>query len=75
MARGEIVHLRALFGRYVWNGWVLEDAAIEELHDVEVCADDFLILTEAEGLWDRDVGVLERVEDPVLAVDLVGRLW
>jgi hypothetical protein len=41
--RGE-VHLRAVFGRDVGERWVLEDAAVEELHDVEVGAHDAVIL-------------------------------
>jgi hypothetical protein len=42
---GEEVHLGALLWRHVWDRWVLEDTTVEELHDVEVCANDLLILT------------------------------
>jgi len=39
------VHLRSLLWRHVWNHWVLEDAAVEELHDVEVGTNNLVILT------------------------------
>jgi hypothetical protein len=67
----EFLHLGALLGRDVWNRRVLEDAAVEKLHDVEVGANDLFILAQTEGLGDGDVGVLEGVDDAVFAVDFV----
>lgn len=69
------VHLRPLLRRHAWYGWVLEDATIEELHDVEVGADNALILTKAEGFGYWDVGFLEGVDDAVFAVDFMGCLY
>jgi hypothetical protein len=64
-------HLGALLRRDVWNRRVLEDAAVKELHDVKVCTNDFFILAETKGFGDGDVGVLEGVDNAVLAVDFV----
>jgi hypothetical protein len=66
-----LLHLGALFGRDVWNRRVLEDTTVEELHDVKVGADDLFILAETESFWYRDVGVLEGVDNAVLAVYFV----
>jgi hypothetical protein len=65
------LHLGSLFWRYVGNRWVFEDAAVEELHDVEVAANDRFILTQREGLRYGYISVFEGVEDAVFAVDLV----
>jgi hypothetical protein len=65
------LHLRSLLWRYVGNRWVFEDAAVEELHDVEVAANDRFILTQREGLRYGYISVFEGVEDAVFAVDLV----
>lgn len=58
------------FARTGYYG-VFKDASIEEVHDVEVTADDLFILAEAQrpGYW--DVCLLEGVDDSVFAVDLV----
>lgn len=40
------IHLRSLFSRYSWNRGILEDAPIKKVHDVEVRANDILVLTE-----------------------------
>jgi hypothetical protein len=69
-----VVHLCPLFGCDVWNSWIFEDSAVEELHDIEVGANDLLILTQAESFRDWDVCVLERMENSVFAIDLVGCL-
>ena len=57
-----------------WYGGVFEDAAVEEVHDVEIATNDLLILTEDQcsGYW--DICLLQCVDDSVLAVDLVGSL-
>lgn len=60
--------------RHAWHCRIFENAAIQEFHDVEVSTNDVAILTEAVGFWDWDVGLLKRVDDSVLAVDLVGSL-
>jgi hypothetical protein len=67
----ECVHLGALFWGHFWDRWVLENAAVEELHDVEVCANNLFILTQTEGFWDWDICVFEGVDDPVFAVNFV----
>jgi hypothetical protein len=65
------VHLGSLLWGYVRHRWVLENSAVEELHDVEVGANDLLILTQAIGFGYRDICLFESVDDPVFAVDLV----
>ena len=69
-----VPHVSSVFRSYVWEGWVFEDAAVEEGHDVESGANDGVIFAETVCLWDRHVGVLQSVQDAVLAVDLVGGL-
>lgn len=71
---GAVPHLAALWGGYVGEGGVFEDAAVEEGHDVEGGADDGVVFAEAVGLWDGDVGGFQGVQDAVFAVDLVGCL-
>ena len=68
------VHLRPLLRRHPRDRRVLEYTSIEELHDVEVAAHHALILAECVGLGHGDVGLLEGVDDAVLAVDLVRSL-
>ena len=68
-------HLCALLGSYVWDRGVFEDTSVEELHNVEVTAYYALILTECVGFGHWDVGLLESMDDSVLAVDLVGCLY
>lgn len=65
------VHLRPLLRCHFWNCGVLEDASVKKLHDVKVAAHNAVILTECVGFGDRDIGVLESVDNPVFAVDLV----
>ena len=64
----------ALVGQHVGYYGVLEDAAVEEGHDVKGGADDGLILAQAVGPRHGHVGVREGRQDAVLALDLVGRL-
>lgn len=64
----------AVVGQDGRDDGVLEDAAVKELHDVEGGAEHGGVLAEAVGARDRDVGVLEGVDDAVLALDLVRRL-
>lgn len=68
------VHFCSLFGCHAWDRWVFKDASIKELHDVEVAAYNAFILTECVGFRDWDVGVLEGMDDPVFAIDLVSCL-
>jgi hypothetical protein len=65
------VHLGPLLWCDIWNRWVLEDSAVEELHDIEVSANDLLILTKAECFWHWDVCLLEGVDDPVFTINLM----
>lgn len=65
---------RALLGTYAGHGEILKDASVKELHDVKGRADDRLVFTEAIGLGYGDIGVLEGVEDAVLALDFMGSL-
>ena len=58
----------------VRNARVFENAAVEELHDVEWGADDVVIFAEAVGAGCGDVGGLEGVEDTVFAVHAVRSL-
>jgi len=71
---GAVPHVSSVFGGYVWEGWVFEDAAVEERHDVEGGTDDGVILAKTVCLRDWYIGVLQGVQDAVLAVDLVGGL-
>ena len=64
----------AVVGQHVRDHGVLEDAAVEELHDVEGRADDGVVLAQAVGLGHRHVRLGQGVDDAVLALDLVGRL-
>lgn len=57
-AHGVVPHLRTLCGLYAGNRRVLDDAAVEKLHDVEGCPDDAVILAETVDSRDADVGVL-----------------
>ena len=51
---------------------LLEDAAIQEFHDVEIGADDGWVGAEAVRLWDGNICLGERVYYLVFAIDLVG---
>lgn len=64
----------AVVGQHVGDDGVLEDAAVEELHDVEGRAEHGRVLAQAVGLGHGHVGRGKRVDDAVLALDLVGRL-
>jgi hypothetical protein len=65
------VHLRSFLRRHPRESRVLEDASVEELHDVEVAAHHALVLAESIGFGYGDIGLLEGVDDAVFAVDLV----
>ena len=56
------------------HGRVGEYPAVQELHDIEGGADDTGVLAQAVRLGHRNVGLLQRVDDLVLALHLVGRL-
>jgi len=71
---GAVPHLSSVLGAHVWNGRVLEDTTVEERHDVESCAYDRVVFAKTEGLGDGHIGVLERMEDAILSVDLMGCL-
>jgi hypothetical protein len=62
--------LRCDFG----NRWVLEDAAIEELHYVEVRSYDVRILAQSISFGHGNIGLLQGVDDSILAVDFMRRL-
>ena len=64
----------ALVGEHVGYYGVLEDAAVEEGHDVKGGANDGLILAQAVGARHGHVGVGQGCQDAVLALDLVGGL-
>jgi len=40
------LHLCALFRRHIWDGRVLEDTAVEKVHDVKVGSDNGFVLTK-----------------------------
>ena len=69
-----VPHLSPLRGCHTGNCWVFDDAPVQELHNVEGRADDAVIFAQTVDLRDRDVGVLQRVQNPMLALDLVRRL-
>jgi hypothetical protein len=71
---GLYAHFGPLLGRYFWDRGVFEDTPVEEFHDVEVAAYNAFILAECVGLGHGDVGLLEGMDDPVFAIDLVGCL-
>lgn len=56
------------------HGRILEDAPLQELHDVERSPDHGGILTETVRLGHGDIGRAEGLDDAVLTLDLVGRL-
>lgn len=68
------IHLRPLLRCYLWDCGVFEDAPVKELHDVEVTAENTLILAECVGLWDWNICLLECMNDPIFAVDFMRRL-
>ena len=68
------VHLCPFFWRDAGNCGVLKDAPVEELHDVEVAANDALILAERVGFRHWDIGLLKGVDDSVFTIYLVRRL-
>ena len=59
-------------GGDVGKAGVLEDAALEEGHDVEGGADDGVVFAEAEGARDGDGGGLHGVDDAVLEERVIG---
>lgn len=65
---------RPLGGRDVGDREILEDAAVQELHDVEGRADDGVVLAEAVRPGHGHRRGAERGDHPVLALDLVRRL-
>ena len=69
-----MVHLLTLPSRHAGEAGILKDAPVKKLHDVKGRADDRDILAEAVCLWDRDVRRLQRMDDAVLSLDLVGGL-
>jgi hypothetical protein len=69
-----VPHLSPVLRAHVWDGRVLEDATVEERHDVESCAYDGVVFAKTKGLGDWHVGVLESMEDAILSVDLMGCL-
>ena len=42
----KLIHLRPFFSCYAWNRGIFEDTPIEEVHDVEVGANDVLVLAK-----------------------------
>lgn len=73
-ADGIIPHLVARGRVHAGDGRVLDDAPVEELHDVEGRADDAVVLAQAVRFGHGHVRLLQRVDDAVLALDLVRRL-
>ena len=71
---GAVPHLSSVFGAHIWDGRVLEDATVEERHDVKSRAYDGVVFTKTVCLGDWHVGMLESMEDAVFSVDLMGRL-
>lgn len=67
-------HGGPLLRAHVGQRKILDDAAVQKLHNVERRADDGVVLAEAVGLRDGDVGVFEGMHDAVLALDFVRRL-
>lgn len=53
---------------------VRKDSALQELHDIEGCADHGRVLAQGVDLGDGHVRVLAQgLEDPELALDRMGR--
>lgn len=53
---------------------ILNYPPIQELHDIERGSDHSVVFTKAVGLRNRYVRLLKRMNDPILALDLVGCL-
>jgi len=65
------LHCCSLFWRHAGDGGVLEDPAVEVLHDVKGRADYAVVLAEDVCFGRRDISLLEGVEDAVFSVDSV----
>jgi len=77
-ARQHVVHRiedpAAIGGRDAGHLRIGQDAAGQELHDVEGRADHRIVTAECVGLWYGDVGVIgQGLDHAVLAIDLVRR--
>lgn len=55
---GGYLHLRPLLGCDAWDCRVLEDASVKEFHDIEIGANDLLILAETYRPWYWDIRLL-----------------
>lgn len=56
-----------------WHRWILEDAPVQELHDVECSPYDARIITQAIRLGHRNVRMFQGMYDSILPLDLVRR--
>lgn len=71
---GGDVQSSPLFGPDLRHGRVGEDAPVQKLHDVKRRADHAAVLAQTVRLGHRHIRLLQRVDDLVLALDLVRRL-
>ena len=62
-------HLSSMLGAHVGERRINDHSSVQELHDVELCADDAFIFAHADGAGDGDVGLFKGVDDAVLAID------
>lgn len=53
---------------------VFDYPAVQEFHNIEWGSYHLWILTQAVGLWDGNIGLLQGMDDPILPFDLVGCL-
>lgn len=70
--RRSLPHLGPLFRRYARHARILDDPAIQELHNVERRPYDRVIFAQTERLWYGNGGWAQGGDDAVLALDFVG---
>ena len=62
----------SFFRRYTWKAWILEYPSIQKFHNVKRGTNDTAILTEAVGFRDRNICMLERMDNAIFTLHLVG---
>ena len=64
-----VVNGRAFGVVHFWHCRVPEDSALKMLHHVEHRANDLVVIAERNRLWNRDVGIPERIQNPVFTIN------
>lgn len=64
-------HLVPMLGTDIRQRWIFDDPAVQELHDVESCADNSIVLAQAKRLGNRDICFLEGMQNSILSFDFM----